>query len=873
MNKKFRKLILPLSILAAMQTHALGLGNLQVNSALGETLSGEIPLLFDGDEEIEDITVSLASNEDYAKVDLDKSYVPSNIKVEMAGEDNQQYIKISSKGPVKEPIISLLLVVDWANGHLLREYTLLLDPPLFNSKQIQQEYSDPVQTQTYEAPSKIVESSNQVTQTISEEPYSQTGQVTVQAGDTLWDIATSLNNGSGSRQKMMVAIFNNNPSAFYNNDMNLIKKGAVLDIPSTDQVNMISNGEAISEVRSHIQNWSRLQTQDTATVSDNSDYSIDYGIELVPPNDTDSSDSNNAAGTSTNTSNSRTLAELSQTKEELISSELENNELASRIAELEQIVKDQETALTLKDTDLASLQQQLATDDSNEETADDVWDEDTNTEEMAADTMDSDEMTADVMDSDEMATDTMDSDEMTADTMDSDEMTADTMDSDEMTTDTMDSDEGSQLAITEITDNASQQEEQPQEAEQPQVKEQSFMDKVLDYKFEGLIALGVLLLGLLGFLFMKRRGESDTTSDSGSFLDSISDTNENTQEVELATDFTLDKERTELDLSNLEDSEQETTSEDDIDIDGFGDEDEPDVVKMDDVDNDFELDMTDLEDSVEDVNDIEQDIDELDIDELDIDDLVVDGMVEDKQEAPEEESDDDDLDELDLDIDEDILEQEAENVLADEVQVDDVSDDVEEFSLDFELDDIDLDAGDLDEIELDLADDSTEQVEDDFELDLDLDIDGEDLATESEETAELVFDTDEDNSLSNDADKSEEHSSGELEFDLDEDLFNTDDLDLDLLDEEDDIDLTEGVSIPEAEFDVEIEDEEDIDIGLDFDDIIDDDAIDTKLDLARAYFEMGDIDGAKQMVTEIIEEGDEQQKAKAEELDNEIKGS
>ena len=856
MNKKFRKLILPLSILVAMQTHALGLGNLQVDSALDEILSGEIPLLFDGDEEIENITVSLASSEDYAKVDLDKSYVPSNIEVEMFGEGNQQHIKITSKGPVKEPIISLLLVVDWANGHLLREYTLLLDPPLFNSKQVQQEYSDPVQTQTYETPSQIVESSNQITQTISEDSYSQTDQITVQSGDTLWDIATSLNNGASNPQKMMVAIFNNNPSAFHNDDMNLIKKGAVLDIPSSDQVNMISNGEAVSEVRSHTQNWSRLQTENTNASTNNSDYSVDYGIELVPPNDTESSDSNNAAGTSTTATNSRTLVELSQTKEELISSKLENDELASRIAELEQIVKDQETALTLKDTDLATLQQQLVSGSQAE--ADDVWDDTTNTEEMKADTMDSDseEMASDdTMDSDEMASDdTMDSDEMASDdTMDSDEMASDdTMDSDEMTSDdTMESDK----IVSDVTEDSDKE----VETAKLKTKEKSFMDKVLDYKFEGLIALGVLLLGLFGFFFMKRRGESGATSDSGSFLDSISGTTttDNTEELNLETDFSLDNERTELDLSNLDGFEQETSSEDDTDI--LDQEDEPDVVKMDEVDSDSESDLVELENSFEndsdfDMIDLEESIEDVNAPELDIDDFASDNI--ETIEELEKESGND------LGFDEDILEQD-EDSLAD---ADDVAqeDDEEEFSLDFELDDIDLDTDDLD-------DDSSEQIEDDFELDLDLDLDLDEAEEEeAEEAVELVFNTDEANNLSNDSDKSEEHSSEELSFDLGEDLFDTDDLDLDMLDDENDEDLTDKVSIPEAELNVEIEDEEDIDIGLDFDDIIDDDAIDTKLDLARAYFEMGDIDGSKQMVAEIIEEGNAEQKVKAEELNKEI---
>ncbi len=266
MNKKFRKLILPASLLLASQSYALGLGGLQINSALDEVLNGEIPFVIDSSEKIESIEVAVASFSDYEKVGLDKSYVPSNIQVNVIEKNGQKYVQVSSLGPISEPIVSLLLVVDWSNGHLLREYTILLDPPLFNNSQTN-EYSKPVETNTYVAPQQIetkVESSPNTNTQIRTNTYNSSSQVVVESGDTLWKIASRYNDGSGPQQ-MMVAIFNNNADAFQNNDMNSLRKGAILTIPDSDQVSMVSNGQAISEVKSHMQKWSRMQTADTST--------------------------------------------------------------------------------------------------------------------------------------------------------------------------------------------------------------------------------------------------------------------------------------------------------------------------------------------------------------------------------------------------------------------------------------------------------------------------------------------------------------------------------------------------------------------------------------------------------------------------------
>jgi len=829
MNKNLRKLILPLTLLVSSQLYALGLGTLQVNSALDEALDGKISLVLDGGEDVENMTVSLASHADYERVGLDKSYVPSNILVDLVEENGRKYVKISSKGPISEPIVSLLLIVDWANGHLLREYTLLLDPPLFNNTQLQQNYSEPVQTQTYEAP-KQIENTKQITPqttTIANSSFAALNQVVVEAGDTLWEIAGRYNNGFGSSQQMMVAIFNNNPPAFYKDDMNLLKKGAILDMPSADQVAMISNGQAISEVKLHIQNWSRLQTGYDEANDSGSQSSLDYGIELVPPIDSDSSDSSNYSGSSNNRADAETRAKLSQAQEDLASTQQENNELTSRIQELEGIVEDQKIALSLKDTNLSQLQQQLTdnSEDSTSDTADDVWDtnNDSATEKEAS--------------SDEMLDDTVVNEEMSDDTM-----SDDTMENNIVSDESMDADP---IAITDINDMEidSGSETNTEESNTiidtapAQVTEPSLMDKVLDYKYEGLIGLGVLLLAVLGFIFFKRRENDDYDESGGGFLDTISNKSNRGSNTDSET---FDDDVTELNLDNL-DEDMDDTDDLEQEVGTVLNEEQPEVIVMDDqqADDDLDFDIDDLD------SDTESDVDSLD----------------DIESVEQKESDDLDFDNLSLGDDQNKVEEEAEGTKETEELKESV-----DFSLDFDLDDLELDD------DLELEDDSDEKdsaeqlLENDLSLDLDIsdDQDLDDVVNDNEELKDLVFDTGErsvvsdiasDTASGTDDDTNSTDPEEDLEFELSEDLFNSDDLELDF-----DGDTDEDTI-------------EDVDIGLDFDDIIDDDAIDTKLDLAKAYFEMGDIDGAKQMVVEIIEEGNNEQKSKAQELKNEIESS
>ena len=318
--------------LASQDTQSLGMGSIQVHSALDQPLQASIDLMMGEEEDFSNLSVKLASSEDYKKVGLDRSFVPNNISVSV-DEDNPLLIKVSSAGPISEPIVSLLLDVNWGNGRILREFTILLDPPVYSNTQIttgataavvSNDYQDstpepvvvepveevveaPVETGTTdytadesEAEAEVI--ADEVVAEPSEEPvssYDASGvdAVEVMSGDTLWSIANRNKPSALTVNQMMAALFNSNPQAFMNNNINQLVKGSRLMIPTASEIQAISQTDALDMVRSHNDSWAPSQTTEESYASFQTEEpvyepaeepateTVDYGVELAGSTD------------------------------------------------------------------------------------------------------------------------------------------------------------------------------------------------------------------------------------------------------------------------------------------------------------------------------------------------------------------------------------------------------------------------------------------------------------------------------------------------------------------------------------------------------------------------------------------------------------
>jgi len=261
---------------------AAGLGKLSVNSGLGEPLKAEIDLLSVTPDELSSLTAVIASEEAYALQGIPRLGVHGNIKVELAkNPDGSPVLRLRSLQPIDDPYLDMLIQVDWASGRLLREYTILLDPPGYKQS-INEERATSVinkpgsaatgnistqsgayaATASRPAPAKAKSPKKSGTKNTkdSEPTESSAGatesyELTTQRGDTLNTIAKGVQVEGISLDQMLVGLFEANKTAFVDGNMNRLKVGQIVKIPSKETLSAISPKQATQEVKVHSENW------------------------------------------------------------------------------------------------------------------------------------------------------------------------------------------------------------------------------------------------------------------------------------------------------------------------------------------------------------------------------------------------------------------------------------------------------------------------------------------------------------------------------------------------------------------------------------------------------------------------------------------
>ena len=233
---------------------ALGLGEIKLNSNLNEPLDAEITLLSVRGETAQQIKAMLGTRDDFERSGIDRVYFLTRIKFETISAGNDRLvIRLTTEDTVKEPFLNFLVSLEWPNGKLLREYTLLLDPPIFDDAPAAKAtpVTQPRQaTQSQTSPSSI------------SRPAPSTAQFTgavygpTSSSDTLWGIASKVKpSGSVSVHRAMVALYEENPQAFMGGNINRLKRGAELRIPSDNTFDQVSQREALRLIREHEQAW------------------------------------------------------------------------------------------------------------------------------------------------------------------------------------------------------------------------------------------------------------------------------------------------------------------------------------------------------------------------------------------------------------------------------------------------------------------------------------------------------------------------------------------------------------------------------------------------------------------------------------------
>lgn len=401
--------------LVPLTASALGLGDIVVNSSLNQPFSAEIPVESSDPAELTDLTVELASAETFRRYGLDRPAFLGNFRFSVDAQGANPVIRISSAQSVSEPFVTLLLDVRWPAGRLLREYTALLDPPLFDTATVaapvapaqtvpesslaaeqpvvrpapavpgsletdavaptglfqeprEEAVSQPQPSRPSATPSgafvadepAAVEQAPVASESVTQPSPSSESAVlapvqagvaddnyTARRGDTLWGIAQRVRGGTGlDINQMMLALYRANPEAFMGN-INALKAGAVMRIPPTDATDAISAAEADAEVRQQNSAWNSGASA-TGDLADTRAGSAETQarLQLVAPSDGDAATPATAPGDA-----ARSGAAVSSG---------DTGQLQSRINELEQQLNESKRLLSVRDSEMQSLQQRIA---------------------------------------------------------------------------------------------------------------------------------------------------------------------------------------------------------------------------------------------------------------------------------------------------------------------------------------------------------------------------------------------------------------------------------------------------------------------------------------------------------------------------------
>ncbi|MCD8521014.1 MAG: hypothetical protein LRY66_15805 [Saccharospirillaceae bacterium] len=349
---------------ASSQLLALGLGELTLKSALNQPLQAEIELVeTDGLSQWE-IKPALASASDFERAGVDRLYFLTKITFKVEGDR----VVLTSREPVNEPFLNFLVELNWPSGRVLREYTLLLDPPTFQEESVQPLVTAPARQETVIAVTETANISAPVTPVAvnrwDSEP-SAPGTYKVQPNDTLWEIALQTRPASGvTAQQMMVAIQNENPNAFIAGNINRLKTHQVLRIPDAESIKRVSFGQAVAEVERQNRALNTGAAQIDATgraANSNTAVAAKDGGEvrlLSAANDTAetagvSGDASQGAGSGRQQALENDLAIA---LENVDKSRRENQELRERLEALEEQINTLQRLISLKDDQLATMQ-------------------------------------------------------------------------------------------------------------------------------------------------------------------------------------------------------------------------------------------------------------------------------------------------------------------------------------------------------------------------------------------------------------------------------------------------------------------------------------------------------------------------------------
>ena len=350
---------------------AIGLGNVETRSALNQPLEARIPVHSASSDEVDSLRVRLASSDAFERVGLERPFILSRLSFEVEVHDGQPYVVVRTENPVREPFLAFLVEARWSGGRLLREYTLLLDPPVHAPSG-----AAPPPAAEAERPTTPADTTRAAPSPAPARGATPPGDTAgeygpVQRNQTAWDVAVATRpDESVTVQQMMMALLGANPDAFGDGNVNNLRAGAVLRVPDRAEIQSMSAADARREFSRQVELWESGRTPSVAEAEEPApetppedeeiaepaaeDTVLDDGgrLQVVAPSETGGEDAAASLAEGELDATPEVLAQLQQelqlTREEAAGLRAENDELREMAAEMRQRVEALERMLDLE---------------------------------------------------------------------------------------------------------------------------------------------------------------------------------------------------------------------------------------------------------------------------------------------------------------------------------------------------------------------------------------------------------------------------------------------------------------------------------------------------------------------------------------------
>ena len=359
MKKSLKVTVLATAIAAILpfQANAAGLGGIHVFSALGQPLRAEIEL-HATPAELDGMSASVPSPEAFTRANLEYSPLMSDLEMNIERRGSRSVIRLSSSRVINEPFIDVLVQLRWSAGSLLREYTFLLDPA----------DAQPARAAA-SAPARAASGARSAAAPVA----AGGGRHAVRRGETLHRIAQEYLPAGATLDQMLIGLLRENPEAFADGNINRLRAGSTLNIPDQATVASVSAGEARRSVLAQAAEFDAYRNRVAAAVgsraprpapetSRESAGRVEPRVEDIvrdsAPTDQVQVSSAPAQASATAGGPERSGSSESVAEEDVVSLRREMAEMRARLVELEQAVADKQSIIDIRDSVIANMQGQ-----------------------------------------------------------------------------------------------------------------------------------------------------------------------------------------------------------------------------------------------------------------------------------------------------------------------------------------------------------------------------------------------------------------------------------------------------------------------------------------------------------------------------------